>query len=42
MGDISHSQSTARRILEYTGNATYTLAIPPKSPPGPDELDIET
>ncbi|KAK9177982.1 hypothetical protein WN943_027172 [Citrus x changshan-huyou] len=42
IGGFSQSQATARRVLECIDDANYTLAIPPESPPGPDDLNIDT
>ncbi|ESR34448.1 hypothetical protein CICLE_v10006786mg, partial [Citrus x clementina] len=33
--------ATARRVLECIDDANYTLAIPPESPPDPDDLNID-
>ncbi|GAY48967.1 hypothetical protein CUMW_115680, partial [Citrus unshiu] len=35
------SSASARRVLEFIDDANYTLAIPPESPPGPDDLNID-
>ncbi|KAK9181030.1 hypothetical protein WN944_024167 [Citrus x changshan-huyou] len=42
IGGFGQSQATARRVLEFIDDANYTLAIPPESPPGPDDLNIDT
>ncbi|KAL9411631.1 hypothetical protein AB3S75_045268 [Citrus x aurantiifolia] len=42
IGGFSQSQATARRVLEFIDDANYTLAILPESPPGPDDLNIDT
>ncbi|KAL9409038.1 hypothetical protein AB3S75_047429 [Citrus x aurantiifolia] len=42
IGGFGQSQASARRVLEFIDDANYTLAIPPESPPGPDDLNIDT
>ncbi|KAL9411645.1 hypothetical protein AB3S75_045281 [Citrus x aurantiifolia] len=42
IGGFGQSQATARRVLEFIDDANYTLAIPSESPPGPDDLNIDT
>ncbi|KAK2651948.1 hypothetical protein Ddye_011804 [Dipteronia dyeriana] len=42
IGDKSKSQATARRVLEFIDDNTYSSAIPPQSPPGLDDLHIDT
>ncbi|KAM7270355.1 hypothetical protein ACFE04_029569 [Oxalis oulophora] len=38
--DVEH-RSSARRILEFSNNISHPSAIPPLSPPGPDEFAVE-
>ncbi|KAJ0099365.1 hypothetical protein Patl1_20424 [Pistacia atlantica] len=42
VGNNSESQATARRVLEFSNDATYTSAIPPQSLPGLDDIDFDT
>ncbi|GKV41653.1 hypothetical protein SLEP1_g49153 [Rubroshorea leprosula] len=41
IGNIEESQATARRILEITDKVFNDSAIPPLSPPGMDDSQIE-
>ncbi|XP_044504739.1 glycosyltransferase-like At3g57200 [Mangifera indica] len=42
IGHNSKSQATARKVLKFSNDVTYTSAIPPQSPPGLDEVDFDT
>ncbi|KAM1079661.1 hypothetical protein EV1_014280 [Malus domestica] len=41
IGKLIDSQATARRVLEFTDDASHLLAVPPLSPPGLDEDDFQ-
>ncbi|TQE05828.1 hypothetical protein C1H46_008511 [Malus baccata] len=41
IGKLIDSQATARRVLEFTDDASHPLAVPPLSPPGLDEDDFQ-
>ncbi|KAJ4978880.1 hypothetical protein NE237_009660 [Protea cynaroides] len=41
-GSSGESQATARNVLEITGTDSHPEAVPPWSPPGMDDIDLQT
>ncbi|KAG8648942.1 hypothetical protein MANES_08G053500v8 [Manihot esculenta] len=41
IGENGDSQATARRVLQISDNGSFPSAVPPQSPPGQEDIDVE-
>lgn len=41
IGQHGKSNTTARRVLQISDNTSFPSAVPPQSPPGPEDIQVE-